>query len=284
MTPVTLLTALVSMTVVGAPAQEPNYTDPAYDVEIRESLVYGHGVIEGGGTIDLLLNAYLPVGNDAADKPALLLIHGNPGDKPYTIERARGMAGHAKHFAERGYACFCVAYRFYGLDDIKTAMRWVRAHAAEFGIDPGRIGAIGHSLGSSHAVSLAVTDDSHMPPALLDDPANNAKVSARSHASIALAGNAHFPDAFDSNDAPILVLYGTNDTIERGELIRDSCRKAGIPCAFFTVEGGGHSFDLATTRIGDHSCYELAEAFLRIHLLKRPDPVMEALFAQSVAD
>ena len=66
-------------------------------------------------------------------------------------------------FVQRGYAVASLDYRLSGdaifpaqIEDCKAAVRWLRAHAKEFGIDPGRFGAWGSSAGG-HLVALLGT-------------------------------------------------------------------------------------------------------------------------------
>ena len=63
--------------------------------------------------------------------------------------RAAVMAAEMVWFAERGYAVACIEYRHSGLGhfpdqlvDVKTAVRFLRANAAKYGIDPDRIGTM----------------------------------------------------------------------------------------------------------------------------------------------
>jgi len=82
-----------------------------------------------------------------------------------------GGRGHFRHqaeyFSRRGLVCFLVDYRtkkgngttpFESLKDAKSAMRFVRSNAAEFGIDPDRIVASGGSAGGHLAAATAFTD------------------------------------------------------------------------------------------------------------------------------
>jgi acetyl esterase/lipase len=89
--------------------------------------------------------------------PAIVHIHGGGwrgGDK--SVEQA-------KKFAERGFVGISIQYRLSGtalfpagVHDCKTAIRWVRAHADWYGIDPDRIGVTGGSAGG-HLVALLGT-------------------------------------------------------------------------------------------------------------------------------
>lgn len=65
---------------------------------------------------------------------------------------------------KKGYAIASVGHRLSGdaifpssVEDLKAAVRWLRAHAAEYNLDPGRFVSFGESAGGHHASMLAVT-------------------------------------------------------------------------------------------------------------------------------
>ncbi|HLP08345.1 MAG TPA: alpha/beta hydrolase fold domain-containing protein [Opitutaceae bacterium] len=107
----------------------------------------------------LALDLYRPA--TVAPLPAVLLIHGGgweAGDR--TMERP-----FAKRLAAAGFVAVPVSYRLgeagrfpAALHDLKAAVRWLRAHAAEHGIDPARIGAVGGSAGGHLAALLGATN------------------------------------------------------------------------------------------------------------------------------
>jgi len=73
------------------------------------------------------------------------------------------MACELEYFAERGFAVCCIDYRSSAqghwpdqLVDCKTAVRFLRAHAAQYGLDPGRIAAFGRSAGGHLASWMAL--------------------------------------------------------------------------------------------------------------------------------
>ncbi len=78
----------------------------------------------------------------------------------------------ARPFLSRGYTVFSV---FHGsnpkynvveiVEDIRRAVRYIRLHAAEYGIDPQRIGVMGGSAGGHLALLLATTGDDGQPDA-----------------------------------------------------------------------------------------------------------------------
>ncbi|MBR1396469.1 MAG: alpha/beta hydrolase [Selenomonadaceae bacterium] len=69
------------------------------------------------------------------------------------------------HLAEAGYVVASVEYRIVpntykdALQDIKAAIRYLRAHAKEFNIDPNRIAVMGESAGGYLAAMVGVTND-----------------------------------------------------------------------------------------------------------------------------
>ena len=113
------------------------------------------------GSRALKIDLFLPA-NDA-DKPAtprpiVLWIHGG-GWEGGSKERAPGT-----ELLRRGYVVASVEYRLSGVApfpaqiyDCKGAVRWLRAHAAEYGIDPNRVGVWGASAGGHLAALLGTT-------------------------------------------------------------------------------------------------------------------------------
>ena len=93
-----------------------------------------------------------------APRPAIVYIHGGgwkKGDK-----RGKGI-GAVLDYAAKGYVCISVNYRLdVGIkacvEDVKCAVRWLRAHAEKYNVDPDRIGAAGNSSGGHLALMLAV--------------------------------------------------------------------------------------------------------------------------------
>ena len=94
-------------------------------------------------------------------RPGVLMVHGGGwigGDKAQYQK-------FGEKLAEKGYVAFSINYRLLPyfphpaqIDDTQRAMRWIRAHAADYHLDPKRIGALGDSAGG-HLVSLLGTTD-----------------------------------------------------------------------------------------------------------------------------
>src|SRR5436190_31928 len=133
------------------PRQVPHIPRLSELHELREDVVYAHA--DG---VPLRFDHYRPrkVDGPAA---AVIFVHGGAwmhGDPSQA-------AGNALHFARRGIATISLSYRLAPadrfpapLDDVRHGLRWVRAHAAELGIDPDRLALLGLSAGA-HLAMLA---------------------------------------------------------------------------------------------------------------------------------
>ena len=107
------------------------------------------------------LDIYLPASGDGPF-PILLLIHGGGGDK-------RDLDHWARHFAEHGYAAVSINYRDINqfdyplpVQDAFCALAWIHAKADEYGFDPRRIVALGHSAGGTLTALLGTVDDPNL--------------------------------------------------------------------------------------------------------------------------
>ena len=144
---------------------------------------------EAGGR-ELLLDVYsLP--QRERPRPAVLLIHG--GGFVSGSRTDADIVAAARHLAQAGYVAFAIDYRLVDLtqpgpawpaplDDVQRAVRWVRAHAPTYGVDPERIGAYGISAGAGLAAHLGVRESPSRP---IDDLA---AFSSRVRCVVALAG------------------------------------------------------------------------------------------------
>ncbi|MCB1276673.1 alpha/beta hydrolase [Prosthecobacter sp.] len=136
----------------------------------HENIVFG----TGGGR-ELKLDLYTPSGE--GPHAAVMLVHGG-GWTGGNKEAFRSMA---QQFAARGFVAATIEYRlateapFPGaVEDCKAALRWLRANAATYKIDPARIGAVGGSAGGHLAGMVATTSD----PAQFEGSGGNADQSS----------------------------------------------------------------------------------------------------------
>jgi acetyl esterase/lipase len=99
-------------------------------------------------------------------RPAVVVIHGGgwlEGDRSSFATRRYGVPGNIEDFAELGFVAVTINYRLSGeapfpaaLEDCKCAVRWLRAHAGAYNLDPKHIGAYGNSAGGHLALLLGL--------------------------------------------------------------------------------------------------------------------------------
>ena len=157
----------VFMAVLALPAlaqspQPPQRLNPPASpvpdtVEVQKDVVYG----KGGGR-DLTLNLARPKAATAA-APCIVVIHGGG----WANGRKEQHNDLIATLAARGYVAATVGYRLAPADvfpaqveDVKCAVRFLRANAPKYNLDPKRVGAVGFSAGAHLSMMLGVTDKS----------------------------------------------------------------------------------------------------------------------------
>jgi len=211
----------------------------------------------------LHLHVFKPEGHQTSDKrPAIVFFHGggwSKGDPNQFFPQSR-------HLADRGMVAISAQYRLTKKDgvkpwdcvsDAKSAIRWVRQHAAELGIDPGRIAAGGGSAGGHLAAATANIkafepegEDpsiSSKPDALvLFNPVANNGPGGFGHGGVKGVWQDFSPmHNIDENSPPTLLMNGTADRLVPVDEIREYERRmkeAGGRCEVRIYEGQGHAF------------------------------------------
>ena len=149
------------MTKIGKGKPFPNIIEekvPAY-LKYESGVVYTPGPDTERRDLDILYHA----DHKTAKRPAIVIIHGG-GWK--SGDRTRGHEIMAI-YATQGYVTISINYRLSGMaiapaavHDSKLAIRWTRANAEKYGIDPERIGCTGGSAGGHLTAMMAVADPS----------------------------------------------------------------------------------------------------------------------------
>jgi acetyl esterase/lipase len=129
-------------------------------VSVRTDMVYDTPF----GHRPLRLDLYTPTASAQRPLPLLVFVHGGG----WTIGHKRATASYADFpgvlasAARRGYVVASVEYRLSGeapfpgsVQDVKAAVRFLRAQSASLGIDPGRVGLWGGSAGAHLAAMSA---------------------------------------------------------------------------------------------------------------------------------
>ncbi|MEM8954423.1 MAG: alpha/beta hydrolase [Verrucomicrobiota bacterium] len=229
------------------------------------------------GDRELQLDLYRPKESEGDVLPAIVCIHGGgwwKGDR-------RSHGNLAKALAARGYVAVTISYRLSGekmfpaaIEDCKAAVRWLRANADEYGIDPERIGAIGLSAGG-HLTALLATSGGVEE---LEGEGGNAGERSDIQAAVPMGAQTHLmsernkarsaeaeiwqqflggsqaeqPELYrlaspmahlDAGDPPMLLMTGENDDPStHGEEIRAEMEELGVGSGFRSIAGAPHGF------------------------------------------
>lgn len=186
----------------------------------------------------MVLELARPVSKPQAPRPAVVFIHGGGWA---SADRTNGTPL-ILLLAENGFVAVSIDYRLSGvagfpsqLEDGKCAVRFLRAHAAEYGVDPGRIGVMGGSAGGHLAALVGLTGDEKSREGSGGWESFSSKVSAVAD----LYGVSDLPGLIQShklNSAVEKLMRGTFE--EKPELYRQASPlllvKAGAPPFYIT--------------------------------------------------
>jgi poly(3-hydroxybutyrate) depolymerase len=225
----------------------------ADQVTKQSGLVYGTAKDYQGRTIDLVLDLYLPPAGGPALRPTVVMVHGGSFSGGHRSDRALD----ATEFARRGFVAASIDYRLRpndigpeqlaaatdAIDDGIESVRWLKSHAAEYGIDVGRMAMDGTSAGGAIALGVALTDDPTPGGPLADvSPKIAAAVSTGAHLTPGLAGI-----TLTADDAPIMMFHYEHDTSRLKSTFEDAyqtctaVRRAGDVCDAIRLPGSGHT-------------------------------------------
>jgi acetyl esterase/lipase len=263
--------------LAAAQTSRANSSSFAVAESVQQNVVYA----KINGT-ELHLDVYQPVEENSKPRPAVILIHGG-GWSAFDKSTMRGMGG---FLSRSGFVAFAVDYRLFKagenrwpaqLDDVQRAVRWVRANASKYDVDPDHIGAFGHSAGAQLAALLGMEDTRDNSDSAL------AKYSSRVQAVVDVSGPSDFtrdhdpdgdqfltnflgasfsqnPEAWrdaspvfhvSKNNAPFLIFHGTEDQdvpIAQAQELNDKLKSAGVPVTLIKVDDV-HTFRTSDARM-----------------------------------
>ncbi len=233
---------------------------PSAPIVTRTDVIYGR--VEGSA---LLANLAYPDGPGL--RPAIISVHGG---RWRAGNRTDASSIKVTQWAEFGFVALSIDYRLVGgspapacYTDMRCAIRWVHAHAGDYGIDPERVYLIGQSAGG-HMVSLAATIGDG--PYAKTGGWDTARSDVRAVVSVAAAydlpslswGNLWTPVAGDVNEArrqaspmnhvsattkPILVIHSDDDKsvpVQQAVDFAGRLKAANVPHRFVHFTDRGH--------------------------------------------
>ncbi len=212
-------------------------------------------------TVDLKLTIFSPPVT-TAPFPSVVFFFGG-GWKGGSIEQFRT---HATYLANRGMVGVLADYRvssrhgstpFDAVEDAKSAVRYLRSHAMDLNIDPGRICAAGGSAGGHLAAATATLPG-------LDNAAEDLRISSKPNALVlfnAVIDNGPHGYGYErvggrfleispfhnlgANVAPTILFLGSDDAlipVKTAHSYRDRMRAHGNRCDLYIYQGQGHGF------------------------------------------
>jgi len=252
---------------------------PAAQVQVSGDVEYGTAPDHLGNSVSLGLDLYRPPGPATGQlRPLVILVHGGG----FTRGDKSTMADEARSYARRGFVAASIKYRLESridsdpslflptvvnaIDDAMESVRWLRANAATYGIDPGRVVALGSSAGGAIALGLAVINDPTPGGPLTAYPTTlEAAISTGAHLTPAVESGILTSSA---DDAPVMLFHFDTDSNNGNtdEYAFQTCaavRESGNTYDFTTQPGSGHTTSLSagapwwTSEIGPYLWHHL---------------------------
>ncbi len=281
--------------LVAVAAQTGEYT-------VEEDIVYGHAEDK-----DLVLDLARPKGDGPF--PMIVYIHGGgwfQGDR-------KVYRGEIEEAAKRGYVAASISYRLMKFDmdkketttamptypaqvyDVKAAIRWARASATKYHIDPDRIGVTGASAGGYLSLMLGMTDATDK----LEGDCGNPIQSSRVQAVVNVFGPTEMATCYEksvvkwicrlflngtpvevperykaaspinyvtNDDPPVLTLHGDQDdlvNIEQARMLDAKMKAVGVSHTLLELKGQGHGFDANTQKITSKATWDFFDRYLK---------------------
>jgi acetyl esterase/lipase len=266
---------ILGLMLLAVQAQEDTRSQP--EAQNEKSRFVGGILFGKGGETELKFDLAMPKEGEGPF-PAIICLHGGG----WVSGQRQQMKGTLEAMSLRGYVAISPDYRLAPqhrfpaqIEDCKAAVRWVRAHAQEYRINPDKIGVFGFSAGGHLACLLGVTDKEDG----LEGKGGNAEQSSAVQAVVSFFGPTDFTKPVWSdkvierhlkpflggtaeekadvyrraspltyagkNAPPCLFVHGTTDDIvpiQQSEEMVKKLRQAGVSARLIEVVGEGHGW------------------------------------------
>lgn len=256
----------VSMIDLSGPMAVPESVIETKDIE--------YGNVDGR---KLQLDLYQPR-ECSGPRPGVIFIHGGG----WSSGQRSDYKYYCTRFPQMGYVAATVSYRLVGeaqfpacIQDVKCAVRWMRANAEKYGINPNAIAAIGGSAGGHLSMMLGYS--AGVPE--LEGTGGHQEYSSAVQAVVNLYGpvdmtleefhenktlldffgGKHFkeiPDQYrlaspmthiKKGAPPTMIIHGTDDTtvpVSQADMLETRLKEFDVPCEYLRLKGYPHTLDI----------------------------------------
>lgn len=248
---------------------------------------------------ELKLDLYQPAVPTVSPSPLVIVIHGGA----WMAGNRADMASLCEAIAKNGMTAATVSYRLAPkskwpamLDDVQSAVRFLRAKSGDYAIDPNRIGATGASAGGHLAMLLALrptrdttttfyAKESSQVKAVFNifgpyDLSQDFDPQLANLVSFQILGKAladaqkdildFSPSSFMTKGVvPIFTLHGDADRtvpVQQAKRLDEKMKEIGSLHELVIIEGMGHNIDQKNTKVMD--AVQRGIDFLKTHLTK----------------
>jgi pimeloyl-ACP methyl ester carboxylesterase len=257
-------------------------------VDSINAIAYGSAINIKGSAETLLMDLIFPQGDTMKKRPLVVFIHG--GGFQSNSRKGSYSAMVCQGFAKRGFVTATIDYRL-GIENQKTeadyanalyraqqdgraAIRYLKKHAAQYGIDTNQVFLTGSSAGSKTAMAIAYMDESELPAGIdiqkwgsLEGTGGSEGYSSKVHGVMNAWGAMIDFNWIKKGDAPLFNTSGTMDKTVAfdssfgyhgfkygGYILYQHCLALGIPTGWRPFYGAGHTLD--NNKAKQDSCFQ----------------------------
>ena len=244
--------------------------------------------------VPLALDLYRPI--QTGQHPTVVMIHGGAWQRGSPTDNASV----SRYFAGQGYTVVAIAYRFAPqypfpaqIEDVRSALEFIRQNAAKYEIDLNRMAIMGRSAGAHLAMLAAYPASPLKSPntslfrAVVNyygpvdltkgyfDPPNPDPIDSQKTLKAFLGGTpAQFPDLYQAaspinfvrpNLPPTLLVYGGRDHVVQakfGRYLSEQLQASGNIAAFLEIPWAEHAFDALPSGLSNQLALHYTERFL----------------------
>jgi carboxylesterase type B len=247
-----LVAAGCDLQKVVPPGDAPlRYRDGVFTVvTTTRNVAYGAAVDQQGQTVTLDLDVYAPAGDAVTERPAIVWVHG--GSFAFGSKTSPEIVDEATTFAKKGFVNVSINYRLSpngctmvtaecltaivdAKHDAQAAVRFLRAHADQYGVDDSRIAIAGTSAGAITALNVG-----YGPEDVGDS--GNPGFASTVRAAVSLSG-AKILTTANQGEAAALLFHGTADGLVPYQWALNTvaeAKGAELQAFLTTFEGAGH--------------------------------------------